>query len=135
MTTPAYADALRTLMETHGKPVAFAPKARWTNPDVPEIRWDGEWLDYEAHMHASNPAQERFGGGCGWVIEPGAQVTEEEYTEWGGTFGTDNHTIGINVSPVNCRCGRYRNVTLRYEKPLSVALRDLFGVTMPLVTV
>ena len=134
MTTPAYADALRTLLETHAKPVQFTDKARWRNPNIPEISAYNDWVAYEAYMHAVHPAQEQFGGGCGWVIEPGAEVTEEEYTEWGGTFGENTHTIGINVSPARCRCGRYANMTLRYEKGLGAALRDLFGVPMPLTT-
>jgi hypothetical protein len=133
MTTPAYADDLRALLETHAKPVEFLPKQRWRNPEVPEVSTYNEWFDYEATLHAS-PTTVMHGGGCGWVIEPGAEVTEDTYTEWGGTFGQDNHVLGINVTPARCRCGRYTDMTLRYEKSLSQTLRLLLGVNPPLLT-
>lgn len=134
MSSPTYLDALRTLLETHAKPVEFMPPTRWCNPEVPEVSAYNDWLDYPAFMHAGDPAQVSHGEGCGWIVESGAQVTEDTYTEWGGTFGEDTHTVGINVTPARCHCGQYTNMTLRYEKSLSQTLRDLLGVSAPLLT-
>lgn len=130
----AYKDALRDLLQTKGKPVAFLPPERWRNPEVPEISPYNDWDDYEATVHASTPAETHGGEGCWWVIAPGAEVTEETYTDWGGTFGTDNHVVGINVTPASCACGKHANVTLRYEKPLSVTLLELLGQPVSLLT-
>lgn len=130
----AYKDALRGLLQSKGKPVQFTDPARWRKPDVPETSAYGDWFDYEATIHASTPADNYGGEGCWWEIAPGAEVTEETYTEWGGTFGTDDHTIGINVTPVSCACGKYTNMTLRYEKPLSVTLLELLGEPVSLIT-
>lgn len=137
MSAPAYADALRALLETHAKPVEFMPKERWRDPEVPEVSPYNEWWDYEATLHTSPatavPAH-MSGEGCGWIIDPGAEVTEETYTDWGGTFGEDTHVIGINVTSARCRCGRYTDRTLRYEEPLSKTLTLLLGKNPTLIT-
>ena len=53
---------------------------------------------------------------------------------YGGTFGENTHIIGINVATAHCRCGRYKDMTLRYEKSLSETLRLLLGANPPLLT-
>lgn len=130
----SYREALRDLLQTKGQPVKFLPDDKWHRNAVTPVVSMYNWLDDDAHAHASVPAEVYGGEGCWWNVAPGAEVTEETYTEWGGTFGTDDHIIGINVSPVSCACGKYTNMTLRYEKSLSQTLRDLLGEPVSLLT-
>lgn len=79
------------------------------------------WCDWTAQQHTYTDA-------CTWVILPGAQMEEQTYYQFEGTFVDGSYAIGINVTPAHCTCGKYTDVTLRYEGSLQDILAGILKI-------
>lgn len=112
-----YKAALRDLMKRKGRPVQFMEK-RYDWEDDDQVTPYG-WTDWTTLDHVEND--------CEWVVEPGVKLVERSYSQFTDTFHSNEDEIGINVSPVSCRCGRYTDQTLRYVGSLGDILQELFG--------
>jgi hypothetical protein len=114
-----YREALRELVATSGCPVLFIDK---DHPfEFARVSTYG-WKDYDAMEHI------RFDK-CSWIVESGATVIEETYSEFLDTDVPNKNSVGINVELARCACGRYTNVTLRVECSLREALQGIFKST------
>ena len=119
-----YKAALRDLMRRKGRPIRRRSEPQWPEFHVSTYGW----LDYAALVHAGYE-------GCGWLVEPGAVLVEQAYSQFTDTDHDNESEVGINVGPVRCTCGKYTDVTLRYVGSLGEILRDLLGPkTTPTIT-
>lgn len=113
--TDEYRRALRKMVSLKGVPVQL------TDPDndVPELRVSTYgWQDFEAWAHARQDK-------CAWVIPDNAEIAELTYSEFTDTDVPNTHTVGVNITPAACSCGRYTGVTLRVDTSLREALDDM----------
>lgn len=108
--------AIRAFIAAKGKPIAANGGSYYNG-----------YEDGEAHLH-TDPDW----GGCGWIVPEGVVMTETSYVEWGGTFGTDSHEIGIDLNStptanIRCTCGQYENMSLRFEGTFGEVLLGALG--------
>lgn len=117
-----YHAAVRQMVARKGVPVAF------TYPDhpIPEMRVSTYgWQHFDAWDHARRDK-------CAWKIPDDAKIEEQSYSEFLDTDVSNAHTMGINVTPAACSCGRYTDITLRVSTSLGEALAEVtaaMGVT------
>lgn len=111
---------LRKLVEEKGQPIEFQGETWDGKPDVSSFGW----VDYDAHHHVKGFVDEP---GCSWSIASEATLTEVTYSLFEGSDCENRNEIGINVSPVNCACGKYRDMHLRYADSLGSVLRYLLS--------
>jgi hypothetical protein len=117
-----YKERLRELLRTKGHAVVFSER------DFEEVSPYG-WTYFRADHHCtpkiSSLGLNRNAGDCQWVIPEGAKVVERTYSMFAGTFTDNDSEVGINVSPVHCQCGKYKDMTLRYTASLGETIRAL----------
>lgn len=106
---------IRNLVEAKGAPVDFRETSR---KGEPEPSYYG-WKDYTAHKHV-HPYQEE---GCRWIIDEQALLIEKTYGQFCGSDVSGIDEVGINIAPVDCACGAYRGITLRYTASLGEVLK------------
>lgn len=110
-----YREVLRAFVEGKGRPVRFTDPGN----EYPMFRVSTYgWVDYEAMEHIREDK-------CSWTVEQGAAVEEQTYSEFQDTFSDNRDTVGTNVAPAHCACGRYRGVTLRVECTLGEMLKEV----------
>ena len=110
-----YSATLRNIAACKGRPVKFI------DPDneFPEFRVSTYgWCDWDAMEHIRED-------GCAWVVDDGATVEELTYSEFQDTFSGNNDTVGVNVTPARCACGKYAGITLRVEGSFGQMLKDV----------
>lgn len=108
---------IRHLVQEQGTPVAFKDEGHSSRPTVSEYCW----RDIDATEHVRE-------GDCTWTIEESAQLHEEIYSVFEGTFVDNRDEIGVNAAPARCTCGAYTEMTLRYLGSLGDVLRFILGV-------
>lgn len=125
-----YKAKLRAFMAEKGRAVQFEePRYSWqTGKEVSSYGW--------INMGAEDHVRPVGGGeGCRWIVEQGVELTEETYSMFTDTDADNAREVGINVSPVHCACGKYRDVTLRYVGSLTDVLHTLLELpTRPTLT-
>ena len=113
---------IRRLITEKGRPVEF--KEDWNGK--PKVSIYG-WTDYNAmaHIHPYTKGAK----GCEWVVPEGIVVQEETYTQFVGTFASppNEDEIGLNAPGCRCKCGKYKDVTLRVTCSLGEAIQTLIG--------
>lgn len=81
------------------------------------------WTDFKANQHLKN---------CSWVLPPEVAIEEVTYSEFYDTYSENSENIGINAvgvgESIRCACGKYSNVTLRYEASLGEVLTGILGL-------
>lgn len=139
-----YRRGLRELVQAKGVPVHIISSERANWPDSPEL-WTSTygWEADEARDHCRSAPEgysrpERFGG-CSWTLPEQVNITEVTYSEFLDTVAGNRDTVGINAEGmgegISCACGKYENVTLRYEASLGEILSDILGLTRTSMTV
>ena len=109
--------AIRTFIVTAGSPVEFIGEDWLGRPAVSFY----SWLNFEALPHV-DPRKD----GCSWEVPEGSFMYEESYDQFQGTFYEgDTSTDGINVSGCRCKCGKYSDITLRWEGTLAALINHL----------
>lgn len=108
--TESYQAALRRLLSTKGVPM---------EPGPPNIYG---WTDVGAQEHART-----WGDDCSWVVPPDAVVVEETIRQFIDTLTGSEDEVGLQVAGVDCACGRYLDVTLRYVGSAGDAIQALLG--------
>ena len=112
---------MRQWLQDSGEKVQF--EERWGR-QVPAVYG---WQDSDAHYHIHpNPRVDKQEP-CRWVIPEGAVVVEETYSQFVGTYATNQQEVGLNVAGVSCACGKYTDVTLRIVATLGEAIQALLG--------
>lgn len=111
---------LRQLVQEEGTPVQFDGKDRSGRLTVSS--WG--WVHHDAHRHVKG-----WGGepGCSWVIAEKASVIEESYIQVNDSECEGIDEVGINVTPVQCACGEYQDMHLRYADSLGSVIRYLLS--------
>ena len=112
-----YKEAMRDFMSAKGRPVDII------NQDTgyfDEVSTYG-WVDYDADEHIRETT-------CVWIVEPGAIVTEREYSQFTDTNHDNALEVGVNVYPAHCTCRAYTLVTLRYVGSLADVIQHLTGL-------
>lgn len=109
--------AIRGFIVEAGKPVQFIGEDSSGKPAVSFYSW---W-DFGAIRHVDA----RYGA-CAWEVPEGSFMYEETYDQFQGTFYEgDTSEDGINVSGCRCACGKYADVTLRWEGTLAELINHL----------
>src|SRR5688572_4395275 len=98
---------MRRLVAEKGKPVEFHE-----NYGYRSVSTYG-WVDSNASEHVRPGSWNKKEKGCEWVIPEGIAVKEETYSMFDGTFTGNKDEVGINAEGVSCKCGKYKDVTLR----------------------
>ena len=83
------------------------------------------WSDYAAHVHTSQ--RERDGDHCLWVVPVGAVLQERVIRQFVDTFTGGADEVGLEVEHCHCTCGRYTDVTLRWDGSLGDLLLATLG--------
>lgn len=73
---------------------------------------------------------------CSIIIPEGVEIQEVSYSEFQDTYSGNLDTVGINAyggikgseSEVQCSCGKYRGLTIRFEGSLYSALESILGL-------
>jgi hypothetical protein len=112
-------DLMRVYLATSGRKVLFEEKYPGAEPDVSPYAW----MDFDAIDHVRGYS----GVGCHWIVPNGSHVKEETYSQFVGTDYGNEDEVGLNVSGVNCACGKYKDVTIRVCASLGEAIRHLLG--------
>lgn len=92
------------------------------------------WSDRDAHDHCRPVDKYNRKGGCSWEIPEGTQVTEVSLSQFNGTGCGNTYDEGLHAFPVNCACGKYTDVVLRWEGSISDILMTLFGYNPKVIT-
>lgn len=111
-----YKPKVRRFMTEKGIPVLFDERFGDREPEV------YGWRDGEAYDH---------GRECGWVVPEGATLTEETYSQFTDTFSDNRDEVGVNVEPCHCTCGKYTDVTLRWDGTVDEMLTAILGYKTP----
>ncbi len=106
---------MRRLVAEKGRKVNFSERA-WEEVSV------YGWADYDAVEHTAS-----YGDNCEWVVPEGTKVTEKTYSMFMGTWSDNEDEVGINAEGVSCKCGKYKDVTIRATCSLGEAIRSLIG--------
>lgn len=117
-----YREALRAFVESKGRPVKF------TDPDNehPMFRVSTYgWCDYEAFDHILRDK-------CTWTVDQGAAVEEQTYSEFQDTYSGNKDTVGTNVTPAHCACGKYKGMTLRVKCSFGEMLKEVLPPPDPI---
>lgn len=139
-----YAEAIRDFIARRGRPVEIIEGERERAPDDPSA-WVcvHGWLDQGAYRHCRPLMGERdtISGDCHWVVPAGVHLTEVSYSQFADTNSDNDVEVGINVASVvdehgvgasiDCACGKYRGVTLRWVGTLGDVLREITGSRQP----
>lgn len=124
-----YREKLRDFMSRRGRKIEWDERNQELYPEWPEGHvCKYGWTDYEAQWHIVG-GMDRKGPECQWVVPEGAELVEQTYSQFAGTFTENNQEVGINVGPCHCACGKYTDVTLRYKGSLTEVLHDLLGLS------
>lgn len=114
--------AMRQFVADKGMKVNFKePRYSWEKED--DVSTYG-WADYDAVDHVSTG---KYGDGCFWVVPEGTVVKEYTYSMFTGTFADNDEEVGINAIGCHCKCGKYKDVTLRVTSSLGDAIQALLG--------
>lgn len=108
--TVEYKRKMRDFMQRRGTKVEFEPDGY--------VSIYG-WSDWQAHSHIRK--------GCSWIVPEGAVMTEESYSQFVDTFSDNEYQVGINVSGCRCKCGEYKNVTLRFDGTIADVMLEITG--------
>lgn len=111
-----YKAKLRDFMARKGTPAQVNREAFYKQDRVSIYGWIS--MDYR-HIYDDN---------CSWVVPEGSRLEEHTYTQFAGTFTSNNDEVGVEVYPVHCACGQKQDVTLRFVGSLQEVLHDLLGL-------
>jgi hypothetical protein len=122
---------MRAFLQAEGRAVQFV-----------ETRYEGSqpvstygWHDHEAWNHVTTRrkayGRHYLGDDCSWVVEPGVVLREVVYSMFTDTFSGNDNEVGVECSPVNCACGKYTDVTLRWVGSLGDLMHAIFGPVVP----
>lgn len=103
---------MRRLVAEKGK------KINYSDRDWEEVSQYG-WTDFRAWEHIDTC--------CEWIVTEGTKVTEKTYSMFVGTFVDNEDEVGINAEGVSCKCGKYKDVTIRATCSLGEAIQSLIG--------
>jgi len=112
-----YAPKVRAFMEQHGRPV--------------------EWLEDRFGRHVSTYGWNDFGASkhameCGgWIVPRGSECKEETFSQFTDTNHSNAMEVGVNVDGCHCRCGELKDVTLRWNGPMSDMLIKVLELKRP----
>lgn len=140
-----YRAGLRELLRTHGTVVQIKEAQQARHPELPE-QWVSVygWEDFDATAHLHTPTASElalysdaasFYGSCELLIPAGVTLEEVAYCEWAGTGVESDDEVGINAvgggedsaTEIRCRCGKYRNLTVRWKGSVSDALQAVLA--------
>lgn len=113
--TVEYKRRVREFMQERGAPVDFRDQYGTRTANV------YGWHDYDAMRHILEDK-------CAWIVPEGAQLEEQTYSQFVGTFTDNAEEIGMNVFPAHCACNRYTNITLRHDGSLQETLAGILGI-------
>ena len=109
--------AIRTFIVKQGIPVRFIGTDYLGEPLIDYYGWE----DYAGQCHV-DPRYD----GCKWEVPEGSLLYEETYDQFQGTFYEgDTSEDGINVSGCRCACGKFTDVTLRWDGTLAELINHL----------
>ncbi len=117
---------IRKLLADKGRMVQF------------EEGWGGEptvstygWHDTDSYDHIIgrdySGSRVKKTKPCEWVIPEGTIVQEESYSQFCGTFTNNRDEVGLNAAGVSCKCGKYKDVTIRVAMSLGEAIKAIVG--------
>lgn len=122
-----YREKLRDFIARKGMKVNF--EQRFSTDAEDDVSTYG-WTDYDATDHIT-PWRGRGAAkreGCEWIVPEGAELYERTYSMFTDTFSDNEQEVGINVKGCSCKCGKYKDVTLRYKGSLTEVLADILGI-------
>lgn len=119
--SPELKAAIREFIVAEGSPVEF--QEPWYEGDTTHHVSPYSWRDWAAEDHASATSWRE--APCHWLVPEGSFLYEESFSCFQDT-GSDNvDRSGINVSGCRCACGKYTDVTLRWEGTLGQLINKL----------
>lgn len=117
---------IRRLVVEQGRPVKFEQQYSYSNDlQVSPYGWV-DW-DAEAHVKPDRYGKKKGLAGCEWVVPTGILVKETTYSQFCGTFASNENEVGLNAPGCRCACGYLDNVTLRLSISLGEAIRTIIG--------
>lgn len=148
---PAYREMLRVFIARNGTPVFIDEHEREVAPDDPsswvsthgwidtaarDHTWEIAALDASAYGRAAYAMDPDRYAGCHWIVPEGVHLVEVNYSQFGDSVSGNREEVGFNVSStsdasIDCACGKYTSMTLRYVGSLGDVMRSLFNSGKP----
>lgn len=116
-----YKPKVRKFMEEEGRPVLWDDHYGDGEDRYPSMYG---WVDYTMARHVEVE-------GCAWMVTPGCRMVEETFSQFDGTGNPNAREVGVNVSGAECLCGKYKDVTLRWDGSVSDMLTAILGLKPP----
>lgn len=118
---------MRRLIAEKGDKVEFTQDYDG-KPKASSYGWrDWQAADHIAGRERNEQEQEHGSPKCEWIVPEGITVHEETYSMFAGTFVGNEDEVGLNAPGCHCKCGKYKDVTLRVTCSLGEAIKTLVG--------